>query len=119
MLSRPTYLSVHHDVWPNKSGRESRQCVLLWLSQLLKKTTTALFCAASHRLERQIAESEGLGVKQKQGIGWDGGREGWIETGRGGGSRITPWMCVKLPRQLDRTGKTGIRSERDVQYNKH
>lgn len=26
--------SVHHDVWPNKSGRESQQCVLLWLSQL-------------------------------------------------------------------------------------
>lgn len=37
--------------------------------------------------------------KQKPGIGWDGGREGWLETGRGGGSRITRWMCVKLPRQ--------------------
>lgn len=44
--------------------------------------------------------------KQKQGIGCtEGGRERWRETGRGGGSRITPWMCVKLPRQLDRTGK--------------
>lgn len=43
--------------------------------------------------------------KQKQGIGWYGGREGWRDTGRDGGSKITPWMCVKLPRQLDRTGK--------------
>lgn len=43
--------------------------------------------------------------KQKQAIGWYRGREGCMETGRGGGSRITPWMCVKLPGQLDHTRK--------------
>lgn len=47
-----------------------------------------------------------LGGEQQQRIGWERGREGWMETGRGGGSRIIPWMCVKLPRQLDHTSKT-------------
>lgn len=63
------------------------------------------------RKQEEMMREEGVVLRewqgrQKQAIGCFGGREGWMEAGCGGGSRIAPWMRVKLPRQLDHTGGT-------------